>query len=140
MIYTSDLDIVINKFINDNLSPSALDNLTAQVATYIRDNNIDRVFVKGLNLSNSKIGGYSAKYKKRRSKAGRQTGFVDLTFTGKFRSDYGVTKTSNGYKVGFRSGYGTKTTTQRNDYKETPTRQSESIKISKHNYKTHKST
>lgn len=50
---------------------------------------VKRIFEEGKNSSDKKMGTYkSASYKRLRAKRGRETGFVNLRFTGKLQLDY----------------------------------------------------
>lgn len=64
----------------------------------------NRIQNKGKNSSNGQIGEYSPKYAEYRAKNGRQTTFVDLTFTGEMVNGLVLDKTSESeYVVGFAS-------------------------------------
>lgn len=64
----------------------------------------NRIQNRGENSNGGNIGEYSPKYADYRSKNGRQTSFVDLTFTGEMVNGIALDKTSeNEYVVGFIS-------------------------------------
>jgi len=66
----------------------------------------NRIQQKGQKSDESKIGNgtYSKQYAKKRDKNGRQTRYVDLTFTGEMIDGLSFEKTSdNEYSVGFSS-------------------------------------
>lgn len=63
-----------------------------------------RIFNKG-GAVDSKIGKYrSRSYRKKREKAGRQTGFKDLEFNGDLRRSIQTGKRSTGAVIGFDNG------------------------------------
>lgn len=74
--------------------PKELDKLKNKLAVIFKDGEVvaakqtegaitQRIFVNGKNAYNERIGGYvSRAYMRRRRKAGRQVGYVDLQMTG----------------------------------------------------------
>lgn len=71
--------------------------------TILRDSSV-RIFNKGKDKENQQIGTYSESYKKIKEKKGRQTSFVDLTFT----SALSKSIAANENQVYFSNDYGVK--------------------------------
>jgi hypothetical protein len=75
------------------------------IVSTTHDEQLERLFEKGIKGNNRQIGQYkSEEYKKQRKKRGRQTSFVDLKFTNELQQDFGnsITPTKTGFITGVK--------------------------------------
>ena len=93
--------------------------IARMIALSIMTESDSRIFNEGKDVSGKtitykrprktpKVGAYSKSYAKTRSKAGRQTGYVDLFMSGKLHKEYQAAPIPGGWGIGFISDYGGK--------------------------------
>lgn len=93
-------------------------NIVNQVNAKLRDSKIKRaalstvlavhkprIFEKGEAEDGSKIGTYSKKYAEKKSKLGRNPGFVNLRLTDQMMADYGLIVDGDNYGFGFQNSF-----------------------------------
>lgn len=64
-----------------------------------------RIFEKGLAEDGSKIGTYSKKYGEKKTKLGRNPGFVNLRLSDQMMMDYGLIVNGDEYGFGFQNSF-----------------------------------
>ena len=64
-----------------------------------------RIYVNGLASDGSKIGTYSKKYGEKKSKLGRNPGYVNLRLTDQLYGDYGLVISGDQYAFGFQNSF-----------------------------------
>jgi hypothetical protein len=63
----------------------------------------DRIFSKGQNEDGGQIGKYSKKYGEKKSKMGRNPGYVNFRLTDQLMNDYGMVVEGDQYAFGFQN-------------------------------------
>lgn len=64
-----------------------------------------RIFEKGLAANGSQIGKYSKKYGEKKSKLGRNPGYVNLRLTDQLMGDYNLIVNGDQYAFGFQNSF-----------------------------------
>jgi hypothetical protein len=64
-----------------------------------------RIFSQGLAANGSQIGTYSKKYGEKKSKLGRNPGYVNLRLTDQLYGDYGLVISGEQYAFGFQNSF-----------------------------------
>lgn len=64
-----------------------------------------RIFFQGLAANGSQIGRYSKKYGEKKSKLGRNPGYVNLRLTDQMMNDYGLVINGDQYAFGFQNSF-----------------------------------
>jgi hypothetical protein len=64
-----------------------------------------RIFDKGLDSNGSQIGKYSPAYAKKKTKLGRNPGYVNLRLTDQLMADYGLVISGETYAFGFQNSF-----------------------------------
>lgn len=92
-------------------------DLQREIAVSLATSNVERIHNNNKDVSGGNItfkpsrktpkgGAYSSAYAKKRVSKGRQTGKVDLSFTGKLSKEFQAAVISGGWGVGFLTSYG----------------------------------
>lgn len=112
MIYTSNLNIVIDKLNVKLRGITNTDSLLQDIAVSLATSNTRRIHNESTDVSGSEItfkrsrktpasGAYSRSWAGIRSKKGRQISKVDLSFTGKLSKEFQAAPIPGGWGVGF---------------------------------------
>lgn len=64
-----------------------------------------RIFERGLAANGSQIGRYSKKYGEKKSKLGRNPGYVNLRLTDQMYGDYNIIVSGDQYAFGFQNSF-----------------------------------
>ncbi|KKN74672.1 hypothetical protein LCGC14_0388740 [marine sediment metagenome] len=119
MIYTSNLNSVIDS-LNVKLSNiKNTDSLLQDIAVSIASSNVRRIHNESQDVSGAEItykrsrktptkGAYSKSYASRRTNKGRQIQRVDFSFTGKLSKEFQAAPIPGGWGVGFTTPSGSK--------------------------------
>lgn len=79
-----------------NISPILRD-----IAVSLASSNTRRIHNEGEKVSGSQIGQYSVSYKRTREKAGKETSFINFSFTGQLSKDFVAEPDGKNWVVGF---------------------------------------
>jgi hypothetical protein len=90
-----------------DLEKIGIGNMVRAIASDVAASNVSRIHNDGKAVDGSSIGSYSPEYSNHRKKKGRQTNYVDLSFTGKLSKEFLPDSVgTNEIGVGFLTPYG----------------------------------
>jgi len=101
MAYSSNINEVLEGLQNDLKKIENTEPVIREIAVSLASSNTRRIHNEGQRVSGSQIGNYKPSTKRIRNKAGRQTSFVDLSFTGQLSKDLVAESVPGGWVVGF---------------------------------------
>ena len=108
MAYSSNINKVLGELEKGLRKIQNTEPVVQEIAVSLAASNTRRIHNEGQNVSGGQIGQYKTSTKRIRAKAGRQTSFVDLSFSGKTSKEFVAEPVAGGWVVGFINPSGRK--------------------------------